>query len=93
MSALNFILATSHRGVVNILDGRRYMVIRELMLHGEVFIRDGHVVESLFSDDRINPEEMRIELHHIEIPEPPRLIADDRPAWQTKYGPARRGRR
>lgn len=29
----------------------------------------------------------------LETPEPPRIVADDRPAWQTKYGPARRGRR
>lgn len=49
-------------------------------------------IEVLFSDDPY-ADEKHIELQHIETPEPPRLIADDRPAWQTKYGPARRGRR
>ena len=56
-------------------------------------------IEVLFGDDclcglmKIAPEEMRVKLQHIETPQPPRLIADDRPAWQTKYGPPQRGRR
>lgn len=33
-------------------------------------------------------EEDVIELQHIEVPEIPFIQGPDRPAWQTKYGPA-----
>lgn len=54
-------------------------------------------IEFLFGDDRVidlwdwkdSPVERRV---YIETPKPPRLV-NDRPAWQTKYGPPQRGRK